>query len=55
MGRGQLAHHRRLRRVVGGAEGDVVDRAGALPAAQEAAGLLEVDDAAGRASPALSG
>ncbi len=42
----QPAHHRFLVGVVRGAEGDVVDRPGALPATARIGGNAQVDDAA---------
>ena len=48
MGLHQLARHFGLVGIIDGAEGDVVHRAGALASGQEALGLIDVDDAAGR-------
>src|SRR5262245_28067608 len=43
---GQLLYHLRLDGIAGGAEGDVVDSTGALPAAREIACFMQIDDAA---------
>jgi hypothetical protein len=43
---GQLAHHGKLRRIIGRAERDVMHRAAALATREEIAGHADVDNAA---------